>query len=197
MSQINNSTDPRIEKTKNTLRETLCKLLIKKPLDQISIKELSSQANINRSTFYLHYSNVNELYLELKETLLNEYQQTLQKFSVRFTSSHYAKTDTTSYAVEHDLLKETFLFIKDHKMYAPIILAKGYGDQILNELVGLGEKIFMKDLHLRKNQISKGEELFYFTYIANGIIALIQTWVKSGMKEKPEQMAEMIIRFIY
>ncbi len=189
--------DPRIEKTKLTLQEGLCDILLEKPLDQISVSELSHRAKINRSTFYLHYTNINELYLELKNNLLNEYKKTLQIFSIKFNTSQYLNEESKKHQVEFDLLNSTFQFIKANKKYAPIILAKGYGDQILNEFVSLGEEIFLKDLHLQRNKVFPGEEFAYFTYIAHGIIAIIQTWVKGGMQEKTEEMAKMIIRFIY
>ena len=50
-------TDRRVRKTKNQLRTGLARLMKKKNIGQITVKELVDDVDINRSTFYLHYSD--------------------------------------------------------------------------------------------------------------------------------------------
>lgn len=57
--------DLRIEKTKCAIRNAFLQLRSKKPLEKITIKELSALANINKATFYLHYHDI----YDLSETL--------------------------------------------------------------------------------------------------------------------------------
>ena len=49
-------TDRRIRKTKAQLRRGLAKLLKEKTIKEITVKELVEEVDINRSTFYLHYT---------------------------------------------------------------------------------------------------------------------------------------------
>ena len=46
--------------------QALLLLLEKKDLEFITVKEICQKAGVNRSTFYLHYENVNDL---LEETI--------------------------------------------------------------------------------------------------------------------------------
>ena len=57
-------TDRRVRKTKNQLRTGLARLMKKKNIGQITVKELVDDVDINRSTFYLHYSDIPSLLKE-------------------------------------------------------------------------------------------------------------------------------------
>ena len=50
-------TDRRVRRTKALLLQGLMQLMETKDVKDISVKELSDQADINRGTFYLHYSD--------------------------------------------------------------------------------------------------------------------------------------------
>src|SRR5580700_11987070 len=55
------STDPRIVRSRRMLMEALVKLLNQKEFDQISVQEIADEATLNRATFYLHYPDKNAL----------------------------------------------------------------------------------------------------------------------------------------
>ncbi|OOM82590.1 hypothetical protein CLPUN_00420 [Clostridium puniceum] len=50
--------DRRVRKTQQAVQSALAKLLSKKDITDITIKELCDNADINKSTFYLHYRDI-------------------------------------------------------------------------------------------------------------------------------------------
>ena len=54
-------TDRRVRKTKTRLLNCLTELMKEKEVKDISVKELSDLADINRGTFYLHYRDVYDM----------------------------------------------------------------------------------------------------------------------------------------
>ena len=50
--------DRRVRKTKSQLRAGLAQLMREKSIREITVKELVDKVDINRSTFYLHYSDI-------------------------------------------------------------------------------------------------------------------------------------------
>ena len=60
-------TDRRVRKTKNQLRTGLARLMKKKNIGQITVKELVDDVDINRSTFYLHYSDIPSILKEIED----------------------------------------------------------------------------------------------------------------------------------
>ena len=64
--------DRRIRKTKAQLRHGLAKLLKEKTIKEIKVKELVEEVDINRSTFYLHYTDIYDLMEQTENDLKNE-----------------------------------------------------------------------------------------------------------------------------
>lgn len=61
--------DLRVTKTKKLLYETLISLMEEKSFEVIKVSDICKKALINRSTFYSHYSDKYELFMELINTL--------------------------------------------------------------------------------------------------------------------------------
>lgn len=55
------SMDRRQIKTKRSIKNAFLKLRSKKSIEQITIKELSEEAEISKATFYLHYRDIYDL----------------------------------------------------------------------------------------------------------------------------------------
>ena len=81
-----NKKDRRYQRTRQFIMEAFTKLLEKEPFDKISINEIADLANINRSTFYLHFVD--------KYALLDEYIDELLK-------ELYEQSGTLLYAPEY------------------------------------------------------------------------------------------------
>ena len=54
-------TDRRILRTRALLRQGLAELMQEKNAGDITVKELVAHANVNRSTFYLHYTDIDQM----------------------------------------------------------------------------------------------------------------------------------------
>ena len=83
--------DRRTRKTVSSLKLALTSLLKEKEIEKISIIELTSLANINRKTFYLHYDSVDEVFENIKNTLVNNIKN-------RLVTSKFAK-ENINYAI--------------------------------------------------------------------------------------------------
>ena len=53
----NKTTDRRIRKTRNAIKNGLAELLLEKSIGDISVRELTEKVDLNRGTFYLHYKD--------------------------------------------------------------------------------------------------------------------------------------------
>ena len=65
--------DLRTERTKNSIRNAFLELRKQKPLEKISVKELSELAYINKATFYTHYRDI----FDLADQLENEFFESI------------------------------------------------------------------------------------------------------------------------
>lgn len=67
----------RVQFTKNALREAMIELITEKPLTAITVKDICARADINRSTFYLHYKDVDSLLVAVEDYAI-EYMSTFR-----------------------------------------------------------------------------------------------------------------------
>ena len=79
---MENKKDLRIVKTQNALYNSLIKLIKDKPFEEIKVADICNDALVNRSTFYAHYSDKYDLFIDfinnLKDTMLKDLEQNEQ-----------------------------------------------------------------------------------------------------------------------
>ena len=68
--------DRRVRKTKAQLRAGLARLMQKKSIKEITVKELVEEVDINRSTFYLHYTDIYQMLESIEAELMEEITHT-------------------------------------------------------------------------------------------------------------------------
>jgi AcrR family transcriptional regulator len=73
--KMSNENDLRIIKTRKLIREAFIKLLDRKGLNGVTINNIAEMAMINRSTFYLHYTDKYDLF---QQTMDEAIQNILQ-----------------------------------------------------------------------------------------------------------------------
>jgi AcrR family transcriptional regulator len=81
------TTDPRILRSRRMLMDALAKLLIEKDFEDISIQEIADEATLNRATFYLHYPDKSAL---LQAMTAARFGDLIQRRSITFTDCNGA-----------------------------------------------------------------------------------------------------------
>ena len=77
---MNEKIDLRVLKTKEAIKNAFKNMIIEMPYEKITIKELCERALINRKTFYLHYSSIDDLLEEFQEEIAEEYFDRIKNF---------------------------------------------------------------------------------------------------------------------
>ncbi|MEK4880031.1 MULTISPECIES: TetR/AcrR family transcriptional regulator [Paenibacillus] len=65
------------EKTRQKFVEVFCELYSQKPIEKISIQEISNKSGYNRSTFYQYFTDIYELLDSVENDLLNDMKKEL------------------------------------------------------------------------------------------------------------------------
>ena len=85
----------------------LC-LLEKHKYDDITISQICNQANINRSTFYCHYTDINDLILKVEKKFA---QETADIFNFGERRSHEAMVEMFGFVKKNKYFYKAFLNI--------------------------------------------------------------------------------------
>lgn len=59
--------DLRVKKTRRAIRSAFYALLLEKPFEKITVKDITERAEINKTTFYAHYDTIYDLVDQLEE----------------------------------------------------------------------------------------------------------------------------------
>ena len=71
-------TDARVRYTQKVLKDSLLQLLEKKPVNKITVKEVCELAELNRATFYAHYTDGFALLESIENEMLDGFEESLK-----------------------------------------------------------------------------------------------------------------------
>ena len=181
--------DRRIRKTRRVIRQCLTELLKTKRIQDITVREISEKADINRGTFYLHYRDIFEL-----EDVLN----------------HFKASDLLSNPAL--VFTRVFQLVKENSDMVSILIGQNGDINFVNRLKDIVREKCLKDwMELfrpgagggRQTSRSSQNTLLddsafeaYYSFTVTGCIGLVQYWLDSGLKETPEQLASLVEQII-
>ena len=80
--------DRRVRKTRKLLKECLIRLLKEKRVQDITVRELTDMADLNRGTFYLHYKDVFDLLEKTEAELMDEFNSLVMSYDAKDLKQH-------------------------------------------------------------------------------------------------------------
>ena len=170
----------RVERTKKRVHEALLELLRKGDINRISIRELCSLAEINRTTFYNHYGSQYDVLNEMAE----EY--------IRNTSLD-VMNEIASCRNIAEALKEALKYMQDHLSFAQILLDAGHYDLMgyLLKYMPRFDEMVMRNLPAG---IEEDEKRAIAVFTEYGAVRLLKEWIMAGCLKSPQEEAELILR---
>ena len=173
----------RNRKTKYTqmvLKDSLMELMRQKSITQITIKELCENADINRTTFYAHYTDQYQLLTSIEDETLSWVKETIAGFS--------GKTEKQDFIRD---IEKVFAYLIENKNHIQVLMSE-QGDIAFqkNLLRVIYEQCGIWLTNDMSTDLSKSE--LYFVFLVNGSVGIIQHWLKTGLKETASEMSAII-----
>ncbi len=169
--------DGRVRYTKMMIRHSLLKLLESKTINKVTVTDICTLSEINRATFYYHYRDAFDLLNQIQEEM---YEEIRQASLSRDKEDRYS----TGYAVLSIVSRHADLFR---------ILLSEKGDKSFLEKIGeLNREQCLSEWQQLYPRASKQELKAVFAYISHGSLAIIESWLKDGMKTGVRELAEFL-----
>jgi AcrR family transcriptional regulator len=177
----NEKDDRRVKYTKMVLKESFIKLLSEKEISQITIKEICEVADINRATFYAHYSDQYDLMRKIENELLENVGEYL---------AGYTKNEAN---LDHiAMVEKIFEYIKQNAELCRLLLSERGDLNFQKRIMMLIYERNIDDL-TSGGGISKEVADYIYAFTITGCVGAIQKWLDDGMKKTPRFMAEMLV----
>ena len=165
--------DPRVVRTRRLLINALTEIIVAEGYEAVTIREIVRKAEVNRSTFYLHFYDKQDIMTQMQNDILNELTESLKhpmytyeaaindhKLSNRPIKSHIAM----------------FEHIEKHaSLYQKLLNEREFRERIT-------EGIQTEVLQFR-------DSVWEATFMANGAVGIILYWLENGMKETIMEMS--------
>ncbi|SES12358.1 DNA-binding transcriptional regulator, AcrR family [Salipaludibacillus aurantiacus] len=173
--------DRRKKYTRLVLKESFIKRMQEKPLSTITIKEVCELADINRSTFYSHYKDLYDLLTQIEDKIIEDLNETL-------TSYNYSE-DEEAIRMTEKLME----YIAENHESCQTLFSEHGDPDFQKKVIMLAHTHLLNSL--KEDQVAAPYNSEYLSlFIANGSIHVVQNWLKNGLKESPEEIAELIIK---
>ena len=171
--------DRRVRRTKKLLTQALTQLLQEKQINEITVKELTDLADMNRGTFYLYYKDIFDMLEKIEDGLFEALDE--------IVSLH--EHDDVSQQTKPILL-DLFHFIEENQEMCRVLLSP-HGD--MNFLHRLNKVVREKCLQMWPNEEEKKDVTFeyHYSFVVYGCVGVFRTWLNSKCQEPAEKMADM------
>ena len=170
--------------------EALITLLEKKDFEYITIKEICDTAEVNRSTFYLHYENTSDL---LKETTsyiidkhLSYYELDLQRKSLQIQTR---KREELLFITD-EYLTPYLTFIKDNQRLFKVSVKQFYSMRMDEVYAKMFEHIFNPILACFC--VSEAERPYVIKFYLTGIFAIVMEWLDKNCSDDIKTIIKVI-----
>lgn len=162
--------------TKQAMYHTLKKLITTKPINKITIKDITDTCGLNRQTFYYHFKDIYDL---LEWSFREEFH---------FIDNYLQDPNQTW----DEILTGAVMYISQNKYICQCIVSGVGRDQLILSLHNTIYEIIRKIiLHAQGlNQIPDQYLDFTARFYTYAISNYIFDWIKNGMLEPPEQVIE-------
>lgn len=163
--------------TKRALEESLKRMLLKKPVNKITISDITEDCGISRMTFYYHFRDIYDLVewscvedaakaLDGKKTYDTWQQGFLQIFEAVLDNKPFIQNVYHSVSREQ---VETYLYALTHNLLIGVIEEKAVGMQVRDT-----------------------DKEFIASFYKFAFVGLMLDWIRNGMREDPQRIIDRL-----
>ena len=167
----------RVRMTRKMMQDALLELLETRPLDKITVTDVCSAADVNRSTFYAHYTDVGQLLLEIESDVI-DHLPVMPGAPVSQPSERLLA-----------ILEGFFEYVCHNKRLFRILIVQLDNDNFGNRLVQAAIRAYSDTspdalgLHDR----------YVYTYCVSGVIGMLKEWINDDFPLSPHDFARLVM----
>ena len=172
-----NNNDRRVKRTKKALYDALLVLLKDKTINEITVTELTTLADVNRATFYFYYTDLIDMLQQIQNEAFEAFKNVIQKTTISVSTIE----GFTEYA------ENLFDFCTKHETLVRFVVKNDTNNQVYKQI----QNLMINNIPNSKDTFDKGNPARYATsYILNAMVGVMIDWMNEGMLIPPHDLAE-------
>ena len=169
------------------IRQAFVSLIKKKPASRITITDIVNEANINRATFYAHYTCLKDLIDEIEQEVIDRLVTLLEGFKLENFFSNPAP-----------VLLQVSIFLAEDPEYYKTLIATPESGLFMEKLMSIFIKYMEEDqsipLDVRQSKSFHIKALFF----AGGLISPYLRWLRGqidcSLYDIPLELSQVITK---
>lgn len=150
--------DARVRYTRRVLKEVFLSLLRTKPVNKITVKEVCDLAELNRATFYSHYSDCFDLMEKIEQEILNAFEQSLRLIDGFDVSA---------------LISAIYTMIEQHEDACRVLIFTGASPSLLGRMIDLARDTSIATWKRQQVKASDAELEMLYIHLSNGLMNVV------------------------
>ncbi len=189
------SEDRRITKSKRALRDAMVALTEEQGLEGFTVNDLCARADLNRGTFYNHFSSKEDLLASLEDEIIADLE------AIQARMGAIGLKEMLGYRVAKrpiPLLIELFDYLRDQGGFLHAALGP-HGDAAFRGRLRdcVCTTLVQSVLHERYRKSDDPFVGYYVSFYASAYLGVIERWLETGMQEGSEDMARIAMRLLF
>ena len=163
--------------TKRALEASLKNLLLQKPLDKITINDITADCGINRMTFYYHFKDIYDL---VEWSCLEDAEKALN--------------NKMTYDTWEQGLLQIFYAVQENKPFIMNVYHCVSRERVEKYLMPLTDKLLVDVIEEQSEGLSvkQTDKDFIAQIYSYVLVGLMLDWVANDMKDDPEKLVERL-----
>lgn len=177
--------DRRVRITKRAIRESLVELMQRYPISKISVKMICEGADINRSTFYAHYTDQYDLLRQVQQEVFDG-----------FTDQILGSPLTTQSELTVPILVQILKYARDNAALFKALLGESEDNSFQTALMGIAQEKSLQEIQEDK-RLEPRIAAYLETFAISGYVSIIRKWLEEGCVDEPEPLAELMTKLLF
>lgn len=159
--------DRRIRRTKRLLRQALAELMNEKEFKDITVKEITERADLNRGTFYFHYTDTYDLREKIENELTDSFREVLSSYHP--TPENYAL---------RQMLERAVGFVEENKFLIRTLFNSNSGEGLQTKFMAVIEQIIVQTAAQLYPSESRLLSDYRCRFLSYGTIGCLHMWLQ-------------------
>ena len=177
---MNTKNNQRYQETEERIIGVFIDLLQNNPLEKITVSELCKGSGINRSSFYLHFTDVYDL--------MDRIEERLAIYFGRLFSEPEEDYDLG------ERFCRMFAFIREHQDFYRVYLSSKPDFHILDGILPASADVSLQNMADRLGFRGEYEIAYHQAFFKAGLTALVREWLLRGCQESVEELSRILGR---
>ena len=172
--------DRRIVKTRKAIRNAFAQLLSQKDMQEITIKDIAETADINRKTFYAHYTGVHQVIDEIENDIVSDFGKLLHETDLKRCLKNPS-----------DILEKLSQTINGDIDFYGNLMKMNRNSSLISKIIQEIKTSFVESLNEQFSLDAFSVDVLA-DFVVSGMLAVFQNWFNSSRTRSIEELSKKI-----